>query len=258
MLKAEERQKARVVGAMFDSIARRYDLMNRVMSAGQDGVWRRTAVAALAPLPPGPLLDVGIGTGDLAIEMRRHHGARTITGIDLSTGMMQVARAKAELEGGASLHLARADVLRLPFADATFAGVATAFTLRNVADLGAALREIRRVLQPGAPFVCLEITRPRNGLLGALFTVYFRYAVPLVGAAVSRRSAAYRYLPRSVDRFVTGQQLAAAMRRAGFGRVRLRRFWPGAVTLHVGYYTGRPRTDASMSIAGANRSEGRA
>jgi len=223
-----EREKARRVGAMFDGIAPRYDVMNRLMSAGQDQRWRRLAVAALSPLPPGPLLDIGAGTGDLALALRRRHPRRTVVGVDLSGGMLSVAHAKS-----AELRLARADTLRLPLADRVFAAAATAFTLRNVADLGAALHEIRRTLQPGAPFACLEITRPESGPLARLFALYFHGIVPRVGALVSGRAGAYRYLPESVDRFVTGRGLASAITAAGFREVQFRRFWPGPVTLHT-------------------------
>jgi demethylmenaquinone methyltransferase/2-methoxy-6-polyprenyl-1,4-benzoquinol methylase len=220
------------VSAMFDAIAGRYDLMNRLMSAGQDGRWRRVAVEALGTLPPGPLLDVGVGTGDLALALRRRFSGRAIVGVDLSRGMMRVAEQK-----GGSLRLAEADVLHLPVADRTFAGVGTAFTVRNVADLSAALREVRRVLVPGGRFVCLEITRPRGGALARIFNLYFHEAVPRVGGLIAGSPSAYRYLPASVDRFVSGGELAAAMCAAGFANVRMRRFWPGAVTLHVGLRT---------------------
>jgi demethylmenaquinone methyltransferase/2-methoxy-6-polyprenyl-1,4-benzoquinol methylase len=212
---------------MFDGIAPRYDLMNRLMSAGQDARWRRIAVRSLGTLPPGPLLDIGTGTGDLALALRRQAPGRTVIGIDLSPAMMQVAAEKSR----GRLRLARADVVRLPFPDRTFAGIATAFTLRNVADLPAALAEIRRVLRPDGRFACLEITRPGDGLLGSLFTRYFHSVVPRAGALVSGRPAAYRYLPASVDRFITGDELARAVRAAGFTRVHTRRFWPGAVTI---------------------------
>ena len=229
-LQPEQRRRARAVGGMFDAIARRYDLMNRLMSAGQDVRWRRAAVAALRGMPAGPLLDVGTGTGDLALAMHRALPRRPVAGIDLSGGMMRLARRKA----GDRLALARADVLRLPFRDGAFAGVATAFTFRNVAGIDEALAEVRRVLAPGGRFACLEITRPRGGAMAALFRLYFHGVVPRVGAAVSGDPGAYRYLPASVERFLGGDELAAAMRRAGFARVRMRRFWPGPVTLHTG------------------------
>jgi demethylmenaquinone methyltransferase / 2-methoxy-6-polyprenyl-1,4-benzoquinol methylase len=225
--------KAVTVGTMFDGIAGRYDLMNRLMSAGQDPRWRRIAVGALAPLPPGPLLDIGVGTGDLSLALRRRFPDRDVEGLDLSAGMLAVAARKYGAAAETRAGLALGDVLRLPFADGAFAGAATAFTLRNVADLDAALAEVRRVLRPGGALAVLEITRPR-GLLARPFTFYFRHVVPRVGALISGRGGAYRYLPASVDRFVSGDELQAAMRRAGFRRVRMRRFWPGAVTLHVG------------------------
>jgi demethylmenaquinone methyltransferase/2-methoxy-6-polyprenyl-1,4-benzoquinol methylase len=233
-LSSDERERARTVGTMFDSIARRYDLLNRLMSAGQDVRWRREAVASLRPLAPGRLLDIGIGTGDLAFEMRRQHPHHGVVGADLSAGMLIVALDKCAARGEQRVAVSRGDALRLPFGDASFAGAATAFTLRNVADLRAALAETRRVLQPGAPFACLEITRPRGGPLGTLFNVYFQRVVPMFAGAISGRPGAYQYLPRSVERFVTGHELAALMRAQGFVNVRMRRFWPGAVTLHTG------------------------
>jgi demethylmenaquinone methyltransferase/2-methoxy-6-polyprenyl-1,4-benzoquinol methylase len=229
-VESQSREQALTVRAMFDGIAPRYDLMNRVMSAGQDGRWRRIAARSIAPLQPGPLLDIGVGTGDLALALRRQFRGRAVVGADLSRAMMHVAVAK----GHGQFALAQADVLHLPFLDATFAGVATAFTLRNVADLQSALMEIGRVLMTGGQFACLEITRPRSGLVADLFNSYFRTVVPRMGGVLARSPGAYRYLPASVDRFVSGEQLALAMRRAGFSGVRMRRFWPGAVTLHIG------------------------
>lgn len=218
------------VGAMFDRIAPRYDLMNRVMSAGQDGRWRRIAVQSIAPLQPGPLLDIGTGTGDLALALRARFPGQAIVGVDLSRKMMRVATTKGHGQFG----LVQADVLHLPFADATFAGTATAFALRNVADLDSALKEIERVLMPGGRFACLEITRPRIGPMATFFNVYFHSIVPRLGSAIARSHGAYQYLPASVDRFISGELLAYALRGAGFTEVRMRRFWPGAVTLHIG------------------------
>jgi demethylmenaquinone methyltransferase/2-methoxy-6-polyprenyl-1,4-benzoquinol methylase len=129
--------------------------------------------------------------------------------------------------------LVQADTHHLPFPDAAFAGVATAFTLRNVAGLPTALKEIKRILMPGGRFACLEITRPRTGITAALFKCYFHSLVPRLGGMIARSPGAYRYLPDSVDRFVSGEQLAHAMVQAGFAGVQMRRFWPGAVTLHV-------------------------
>lgn len=224
------RATARAVGEMFDQIAGRYDLMNRLMSAGQDRRWRRAAVRSLGPLPAGLLLDVGVGTGDLGASLCTHFPTRRVVGLDLSSGMLRIAMEKC----GGAVGLTQGDVLRLPFPSGTFAGAATAFTLRNVADLDAALREIERVLVPGGGFVCLEITRPGAGVLAGPFSLYFQRLVPRLGGLIAGNRHAYRYLPSSVERFVTGEQLAVAMRAAGFAAVRMRRFWPGAVTLHAG------------------------
>ena len=237
-LRPDEREKARAVGAMFDRIAGRYDLLNRLMSAGQDVRWRRLAVRALGRPAPGRLLDIGTGTGDLALELSRQAPGHGVVGVDLSGRMLAVAADKCAARGEHRIGLVRADGLRLPFADRSFAGAATAFTLRNVADVPGALAEVRRVLRPGAPFACLEITRPGGGALGALFTLYFHQVVPRLAGVISGRPDAYRYLPRSVDRFLTGDELLGVMRAAGFEDVRMRRFWPGSVTLHTGR-TGR-------------------
>ena len=220
------------IAAMFDAIAGRYDLLNRLMSAGQDGRWRRAAVAALTDLPAGPLLDIGSGTGDFAIELGRRQPERLRLALDVSAGMLAIARQKLAADRLAAPVLA--DVTALPLADDSIAGAVTGFTLRNVPELATALGEARRVLQPGAPFACLEITRPRAGVLAALFGFYFGRVVPLIGEALTRRTGAYRYLPASVNRFLTGDELRDQFVAAGFERVRVRRFWPGPVTLHVG------------------------
>ena len=206
-MQLQSQQRSIAVGAMFDGIAPRYDLMNRLMSAGQDGRWRRLAAQSIAPLQPGPLLDIGAGTGDLALALQTRFPGRAVAGVDLSREMMGVAVTK----GYGQLALVQADVLHLPFRDAEFAGVATAFTLRNVADLHAALEEIERVLMPGGRFACLEITRPRAGLMAALFNLYFRSLVPRIGSVIARSPGAYAYLPASVDTFVSGEQLGRAM-----------------------------------------------
>jgi demethylmenaquinone methyltransferase/2-methoxy-6-polyprenyl-1,4-benzoquinol methylase len=229
-VQSQSQERAITVGAMFDGIAPRYDLMNRVMSAGQDVRWRRIAAQSIAPLQPGPLLDIGAGTGDLALALRTRFPERCIVGADLSREMMRMAVTK----GRGHLRLIQADVQDLPFPDATFAGITTAFTLRNVADLPTVLKEIERVLVPGGRFACLEITRPQTGLMAALFNRYFHALVPRLGGVIARSPGAYRYLPASVDRFISGEQLAREMLKAGFAGVRMRRFWPGAVTLHVG------------------------
>ncbi|MGI8550233.1 MAG: bifunctional demethylmenaquinone methyltransferase/2-methoxy-6-polyprenyl-1,4-benzoquinol methylase UbiE [Dehalococcoidia bacterium] len=226
--------KARTVGAMFERIAPRYDLMNQLMSMGLDRNWRRLAVQAASPAPGSLVLDVGAGTADLTVALARDGRPRRIVGADLSSGMLArgIDKARSTRLAGC-LDLVQADVLYLPFANCRFDCITTAFMVRNLADLPAALSEMRRVLVGSGRLVILEITRPRPGLIGDLFSLYFHRVVPLIGSLVSGDSAAYSYLPASVDRFLSAEALSAELVQAGFNEVRFRRLGPGPVALHV-------------------------
>jgi demethylmenaquinone methyltransferase/2-methoxy-6-polyprenyl-1,4-benzoquinol methylase len=212
------------VRRMFDRIAPVYDAMNHVMTAGLDRRWRRITVAE-AVRPGDRVLDACCGTGDLAIAATRA-GAAEVVGLDFSEAMLERARRKApELEWRSG------DVLALPFADASFDAVTVGFGVRNVEDLPAALRELRRVLRPGGRLGVLEITTPR-GLLRPFYRLWFDRIVPLLGRVLPG-GAAYTYLPASVRRFPTPEALADELGRAGFGAVRFRLFAGGIVALHV-------------------------
>ena len=186
---------------MFGRIARRYDLMNRVMTLGRDRAWRRYSVSQLAPAlhdgaspdPGAPLvLDVATGTGDLALETLRQHPSACVVGLDLVPEMLALAQPKAAASGEpgpgdrvpASFFLA-GDALRLPFPDGIFDGVATGFALRNVTDIPAAFAEMARVTRPGGRVVCLEIAKPSAPLFRHLFALYFFRIVPLIGGWIS-------------------------------------------------------------------------
>lgn len=223
--------KAAYVSRMFASIAGRYDLMNRLMTAGRDRAWRAAAVAWLDPRPGQVVLDLGTGTGDF-LPLLAGHGCRSV-GADFSLPMMQAGRAKLA-RASAPVSLVAGDATRLPFADATFDGLVNGFLLRNVADLDAALAEMLRVLKPGGRVVCLEITWPRLPLFREGFGLYFGRLVPLVGRLISRDAAAYSYLPSSVAAFLSAPELAGRMRAAGFQEVAWRRLALGAVALHRG------------------------
>jgi demethylmenaquinone methyltransferase/2-methoxy-6-polyprenyl-1,4-benzoquinol methylase len=208
---------------MFDRIAPVYDAMNRVMTAGLDRRWRRITVEQVVR-KGDRVLDACCGTGDLAIAAEAR-GA-DVVGLDFSEAMLERARSKSR-----EIEWVRGDVLALPFDDASFDGVTVGFGVRNVDDLEAGLRELRRVLRPGGRIGILEITRPR-GALAPFYRLWFDRVVPAIGRAVPG-GAAYTYLPASVRRFPAPEELAALLEDAGFAAVRFRLFAGGIVALHV-------------------------
>jgi demethylmenaquinone methyltransferase/2-methoxy-6-polyprenyl-1,4-benzoquinol methylase len=223
-------ERARQVRAMFGRIVPRYDLLNRLMSLGMDGSWRRAAAAAARPAG-ARALDLGTGTGDLALELRRQ-GAAHVVGADFSAEMLAAARAKATTSAQASWALA--DALRLPFPEGTFDCVTNAFLLRNLADLRAGLAEMARVLKPEGRLVCLDMTPPPPGPFGALYRLYFDRLMPPIAGALSGDSAAYRYLPNSLRGFPDASALSALMADAGLTQVTVRKLAGGTVALHTG------------------------
>jgi demethylmenaquinone methyltransferase/2-methoxy-6-polyprenyl-1,4-benzoquinol methylase len=212
------------VRSMFDRIAPVYDAMNRVMTAGLDRRWRRLTLAETVR-PGDRVLDACCGTGDLAIGAHRL-GADAV-GVDFSAAMLDRARRK-----GPGVEWVQADVLQLPFADASFDAATVGFGVRNVEDLEAGLRELRRVLKPGGRLGILEITTPR-GPLAPFYRLWFDRIVPLLGKVLPG-GAAYTYLPASVRRFPLPEDLSALLERCGFAAVRFRLFAGGIVALHVG------------------------
>jgi demethylmenaquinone methyltransferase/2-methoxy-6-polyprenyl-1,4-benzoquinol methylase len=226
--------KAANVRAMFTRIARRYDLMNTLMTAGRHHAWRRVVARAVAAAPPGPVLDLATGTADLALAVRAVTPERLVIGADFSEGMLGLARDKLTGRGQARIPLLGADALTLPFRDGTFACVTSAFLLRNVEDLGRGLAEMRRVTRTGGRVVTLDIVRPSVPVWGALFALYFHRLVPAVGALVAGDRPAYTYLPQSVEGFVTPGELAGLMAGVGLHRVTWRTLGLGTVALHVG------------------------
>jgi demethylmenaquinone methyltransferase/2-methoxy-6-polyprenyl-1,4-benzoquinol methylase len=210
---------------MFDRIAPVYDAMNRLMTAGLDLRWRR--IAADGVVRPGDrVLDAACGTGDLALADARA-GAGEVVGVDFSPRMLDRARRKS-----GAIQWVEADLLALPFPDASFDAATVGFGIRNVPELERGLRELRRVLRPGGRLGLLEITRPR-GFLRPFFTLWFDRLVPLVGRALPG-GGAYAYLPASVRRFPGAEELADLLERTGFADVRFRLLGGSIVALHTG------------------------
>lgn len=227
-------EKAAHVRRMFSSIAPRYDLLNHVLSLNVDRTWRRRAVDVLQweRAPAGLYLDNCAGTLDLACELAGRPGfAGRVIGSDFTLAMLQGGRHKIERT---PVEPVCADALALPYPDAAFDGATVGFGVRNLADLEVGLREMARVLKPGARLVILEFTTPSWQPFRGLYFLYFRRILPAVGSVVSRHASAYSYLPESVLRFPEPPQLANLLTRAGFEGVGYRRLTGGIAALHWG------------------------
>jgi len=218
---------------MFTRIARRYDLMNTLMTAGRHHAWRLIAARAAVAAGPGPVLDLATGTADLALALRGLAPERLIVGADFSEGMLRHGRMKVAAAGARRLSLVAADGLSLPFADGAFASVVSAFLLRNLEDLGRGLAEMRRVVRPGGRVVTLDIVEPSAPLWSPLFGLYFNRVVPALGALIAGDRQAYTYLPQSVARFVTPDELVRRMTGVGLRDVTYRRLGLGTVAVHT-------------------------
>ena len=213
------------VRGMFDRIAPVYDVMNRVMTVGLDRSWRRLTVEAVVR-PGDRVLDACCGTGDLAVAAERR-GA-VVTGLDFSPAMLARARRKST-----TVEWVDGDLLALPFDDGSFDAATVGFGVRNVAELDAALGELRRVLRPGGRLAILEITQAR-GPLRPFFSLWFDRIVPLLGKVLPG-GRAYAYLPASVRRFPGAEELVAVLERTGFEQVRFRLLGGSIVALHTAH-----------------------
>ncbi len=220
--------------AMFDYIARYYDGTNRILSLSLDLRWRRQAVDALAPIAGRTYLDVGCGTGDMAVEILRRSPRSKVVGIDPSEGMLEVGREKVKAAGlGESISLLRGNVLDLDYEDNSFDGAITAFCIRNVTDRRRGLEEIRRVLRPGSRLVILELTEPQGPIMRPLFRTYAFVVMPLVTLAMSSASA-YRYLANSMADFPKPGTFLSILGEAGFVNTKHAHMTGGIVTVFEG------------------------
>ncbi len=219
---------------MFGRLVPQYDRMNRVMTAGLDGRWRRLAVRAAKPRGEA-VLDLGAGTGDLSREFRRA-GAARVVGADFSAQMLHRAHRKF---GPQTADWLQADALRLPFPDAAFDIAASAFVLRNLVDLPRAFEEMLRVLRPGGRLVALDITHPPDDLRGRVLRLGFERIVTPAAGLLSGDRDAYRYLPNSLAGYPTADDLAEMLRAAGAEQVSYQRLAAGAVALHTAHKPSR-------------------
>jgi demethylmenaquinone methyltransferase / 2-methoxy-6-polyprenyl-1,4-benzoquinol methylase len=228
--------RAAYVRDLFGRIARRYDLLNRLMTVGQDRRWRAEVIRRIGLRPEERLVDIGCGTGDLALEAVRRQPAAHVVGVDFTPPMLAIARRRP---GAQSAGWVQADALHLPFADGSFDTVVSGFLLRNVTDLDAALAEQARLLKPGrGRMASLDTTPPLPGPLRPALDFHLKRVIPLLGRWIARDPEAYNYLPNSTQRFLTAEALAERMQRLGFRQVSFVRRMFGTVAIHSGLRSG--------------------
>ena len=226
--------KREQVEQLFDNIAPTYDALNHTLSFGFDRTWRRKAVRTLMAYNPATVLDIATGTGDFALAIARKLKLRHVMAIDISEGMMRVGREKAAREG---LHdvvrFQKEDCSHLSFADNSFDAVTVTFGVRNFENLDACLREIRRVLNKGGHLILLELSYPHKKLWRALFNIYSKVVMPVVGRLISGDNSAYTYLPETMAAFPQGEVMREILLKNGFSQARFRRLTMGICTLYV-------------------------
>ena len=227
-----DNDRAAYVRQMFGEISHRYDLVNRVMTVGQDQSWRRLAASQIVR-PGDTVLDAGTGTGDLAFACLEA-GAGRVVGLDVAGPMVERARQKsAARDLGAVSGFGLGDATRLPLPDASVDAWCSAFVVRNIPDLPAAFSEAHRVLRPGGRLAVLEIPRMEPGLLRPFARMHFRHIVPRIGRLLTGHSSAYRYLPVSVDHFLAPRELTELLRDTGFVVTQVRMLMFRTVAMHV-------------------------
>ncbi len=221
-------KRAQYVQDMFTRIAYHYDLMNRLMTGGQDVRWRKEVIRLAQLKPSASLLDLGAGTGDLAREASKQHPQTKITAADFTIEMMRAGRKNGDPPYSA------ADALNLPFKDSTFDAVVSGFLMRNVTDINVSLKEQYRTLKPGGRIVILDTTRPKKNILSPFIWFHMHVVIPSLGKLISGMGDAYEYLPDSTEGFLTAEELASRMNNAGFKNVQFKRLMFGTIAIHHG------------------------
>jgi demethylmenaquinone methyltransferase/2-methoxy-6-polyprenyl-1,4-benzoquinol methylase len=222
------KERGEYVQQMFTRIAHRYDLMNRLMTAGQDVEWRKQVISQAGLKPNSRLLDLGAGTGDLAREALAQEPGTKVVAADFTLEMMRVGNRNGSLPWSA------ADALNLPFGDNTFNAIVSGFLMRNVGDVQQALKEQYRTLKPGGRIVILDTTRPKRNLFSPFIWLHMHVVIPLLGRIVSGFGEAYNYLPSSTEGFLTAEELTVRMAAVGFKRLNFDRLMFGTIAIHWG------------------------
>jgi demethylmenaquinone methyltransferase/2-methoxy-6-polyprenyl-1,4-benzoquinol methylase len=223
------------IAGMFDAIARRYDLLNHVLSGGIDRQWRKRAIRSLALTGTERVLDLCTGTGDLAVAAARARpSAARVVGIDFAGAMLQVGREKLRKAAlDARITLVRGDATRIPLDEGVMDAITIGFGIRNVEDMEGACREMRRVLKPGGRLAILEFAVPTVPGVSACYLWYLHHVLPRIGRAISRHHAAYGYLTASIDAFSTPDEFVKILRQGGFMAVSAVPLTFGSVILYT-------------------------
>ena len=226
-------EKAQQVEQMFNNIASTYDTLNHRLSWNIDKGWRRKAIGQLLPYHPTTLLDVATGTGDFAIMAHQMLPDVQITGIDISEGMMDIGRQKVQQLGlQDTIRFERQDCLHLTYPESSFDAVTAAFGIRNFAHLDTGLREMCRVLKPGGHLSIIELTTPVAFPMRQLFRIYSHTVLPVYGRLISKDTAAYSYLTKTIEAFPQGEQMVDILCKAGFREASFRRLTFGICTMY--------------------------
>ena len=227
--------KKEQVASMFDSIAKKYDFLNRFLSLGIDQIWRKKAIANFKSTPIVHLLDVATGTADMALMAYKQIKPKQITGMDISEGMMQYGRIKIAQKGlNDIIQLKQGDSTEIPFAENTFDGAMVAFGVRNFADLEKGLTEINRVLTPGSKIVILEFSQPSQFWFKPIYQLYMNWITPNIGKIFSGNKAAYSYLNESVAAFPEGKAFLSILEKAGFKNIYQQKLSLGICSIYCG------------------------
>jgi len=224
------KERGNYVQDMFTRIAHRYDVMNRLMTAGQDIRWRKIVIEKVGLKPGFRLLDLGAGTGDLAREAIRQQPNAQVFAADFTLEMMRVG----QRQNRRSLLWSAADALSLPFDEKAFNGIVSGFLMRNVGDIQGALKEQYRVLKPSGRIVILDTTKPKRNILSPIIWLHMHIVIPVLGGLLSGFKDAYDYLPASTESFITAKEMTVRMAAVGFKKVNYKVLMFGTIAIHWG------------------------